>query len=58
VGCEFAVGGQPVDAVATASSVADGRAGFDIAFQARPVTAPLLQQDVARTLSHDYSSRQ
>jgi hypothetical protein len=56
VRCEFAVGGQPVDAVATVSSVADGRAEFDIALQARPVTATLLQQDVARTLGQDYSA--
>jgi hypothetical protein len=56
VRCEFAVGGQPVDAVATVSSVAGGRAEFDIALQARPVTAALLQQDVAHTLSQDYSA--
>jgi hypothetical protein len=56
VRCEFAVGGQPVDAVATVSSVASGRAEFDIALEARPVTAQLLEQDVARTLTHDYDA--
>jgi hypothetical protein len=54
VRCQFTVGGQPVDATATVSSVDAGRAQFDIALQARPVSVQLLQQDVAYLLDHDY----
>jgi hypothetical protein len=53
VRCEFVVGGQPVDAVATVSSAAGTRAEFDIALQARPVTREVLEQDVAYTVARD-----
>jgi hypothetical protein len=54
VRCEFAVGRQPVDAVATVSSVAAEQAVFDITLEARPRTEELVEEDVAYTMTKDY----
>jgi hypothetical protein len=56
VRCEFTVGGQPVDATATVSSVTDSKAKFDIALEARPVSQELVEQDIAYSLTHDYGA--
>lgn len=46
VRCEFVVAGQPVDAVATVTSVEGSRANFDIKTEARPVSKTLLETKV------------
>jgi hypothetical protein len=56
VRCEFVVGGQPVDAVATVSAVTAAEAEFDIALQARPVAQDLLEQDVAHLIGEQYDA--
>jgi hypothetical protein len=53
VRCEFAVGGQPVDAVATVTSATDTSAKFDISLEARPVTQNVLEDDVAYTVTQN-----
>jgi hypothetical protein len=42
--CEFVVEGQPVDAIATVTSVEGSTANFDITTEARPIAKPLLEQ--------------
>ena len=44
--CEFAVEGQPVDAVVTVTSLEGSTANFDIKTEARPVAKALLEQKV------------
>jgi hypothetical protein len=44
VRCEFLVDGQPVDAVATVSSVDGSTAHFDITTEARPIPKALLER--------------
>ncbi|MGQ0573326.1 MAG: DUF4333 domain-containing protein [Pseudonocardia sp.] len=44
--CEFVVEGQPVDAVATVTSVEGSTANFDITTEARPVAKALLETKV------------
>jgi hypothetical protein len=51
--CEFAAGGQPVDAVATVSSVDGNQAAFDITFEARPVAEDLLATLLAQQVEQD-----
>jgi hypothetical protein len=49
--CEFSAGGQPVDAVATVTSVAGDQANFDISTEARPIAKQLLNQKVAEQVA-------
>lgn len=49
--CEFSVGGQPVDAVVTVTSVEDDTAHFDVHTEARPVAAALLEQKVTELVA-------
>ena len=43
--CEFTSGGQPVDAVVTVTSVADGKAHYDIHTEARPIARAMLDRE-------------
>lgn len=42
--CEFTVEGQPVDVIATVTSVDGSTANYDVTTQARPISKDLLQQ--------------
>lgn len=48
--CEFAVEGQPVDAIATVTSIEGDTANYDITTEARPVAKALLDQKVVEQL--------
>ncbi|WP_300016922.1 DUF4333 domain-containing protein [Pseudonocardia sp.] len=48
--CEFVVEGQPVDAVATITSIEGDTANYDITTEARPVAQALLEQKVAEQI--------
>ncbi|MHA6792761.1 DUF4333 domain-containing protein [Pseudonocardia bannensis] len=48
VRCEFQVDGQPVDAVATVSSLEGDTAKFDITTEARPVAKAVLEREVGK----------
>lgn len=48
--CEFTVDGQPVDAVATVTSVEGSTARYNITTEARPVAKALLDRKVAEQL--------
>ena len=50
VRCGFTAGGQPVDAVATVSSVDGGRVNFDISTEAKPVPKAVLEKAVTGQL--------
>jgi hypothetical protein len=50
VRCEFSTGGQPVDAVATVTSVAGTTVNYDIHTEARPVARDLLDRRVAELI--------
>ncbi|WP_214406665.1 DUF4333 domain-containing protein [Pseudonocardia lacus] len=56
VRCEFAVGGQPVDAVVTVSAVTAAEVEFDIALQARAVARDVVEQDVAYLIAQEYGA--
>jgi hypothetical protein len=49
--CEFTVDGQPVDAVATVTSIQGDQANFDITTEARPVARALLEKKVGDQVS-------
>lgn len=49
--CEFAVDGQPVDAVATVTSVEGSTASYSITTEARPVAKAVLDRKVAEQLA-------
>ena len=49
--CEFSSGGQPVDAIATVTSVTGDQANFDITTEARPIAKQLLNQKVAEQVA-------
>ena len=51
VRCTFAVGGQPVDAVATVSAVDGGTVTYDVHAEARPVAKDVLERSVAQVLA-------
>ena len=51
VRCTFTVDGQPVDAVATVSSVDGATVTYDVRTEARPVARDVLERSVARTLA-------
>lgn len=51
--CEFEVGGQPVEAVATITSLQGSTANYDIVTQARPVAKALLGQKVGEQLEQN-----
>lgn len=51
VRCEFAVDGQPVDAVATVTSIEGDQANFDIVTEARPVAKDLLDRKVGEQVA-------
>jgi Domain of unknown function (DUF4333) len=53
VRCEFTVDGQPVDAVATVTSLQGDQANFDITTEARPVAKALLDQKVAEQVAQE-----
>jgi hypothetical protein len=55
VRCEFVVDEQPVDAVATVTSVQDGQANFDITTEARPVAKALLDRKVAEQVAQQFA---
>jgi hypothetical protein len=44
--CSFTVGGQPVDAIATVTSVDNGNVGYDITTEAHPIAKDLLARKV------------
>ena len=48
--CEFTTGGQPVDAVVTVTSVADGKAHYDIHTEARPIARAMLDEKVGQLI--------
>jgi len=48
--CEFVVGGQPVDAVATVGGVEGETVRYDIRTEARPVAEDLLEEQVTREI--------
>lgn len=51
VRCEFAVDGQPVDAIATVTSVEGGKAKYDITTAARPIAEDLLARKVGQQVA-------
>jgi hypothetical protein len=51
--CEFTSEGQPVDAVASVTSVQGDQANFDIVTEARPIPQALLAQKVGDQISQD-----
>jgi hypothetical protein len=51
VRCEFTVEGQPVDAIATVTSIQGDKANFDISTEARPVAKALLDKKVAELVA-------
>jgi Domain of unknown function (DUF4333) len=51
--CEFTSDGQPVDAVASVTSVQDGKANFDIVTEARPIPQALLAQQIGDQIGQD-----
>jgi hypothetical protein len=51
--CEFTSEGQPVDAVASVTSVQGDQANFDIVTEARPIPQTLLAQKVGDQISQD-----
>ncbi|MCO1654923.1 DUF4333 domain-containing protein [Pseudonocardia humida] len=53
VRCEFTVDGQPVDAVATVTSLQGDQANFDITTEARPVAKALLDRKVAEQVAQE-----
>jgi len=53
VRCEFTVEGQPVDAVATVTSLQGDQANFDITTEARPVAKALLDQKIAEQVAQE-----
>jgi hypothetical protein len=53
VRCEFTVEGQPVDAVATVTSVHRDTADFEITSEARPVARALLEQKIGQQLGSE-----
>ena len=53
VRCEFTTGGQPVDAVASVTSVQGGQANFDIVTEARPIPQALLAQQIGEQIGQD-----
>jgi hypothetical protein len=50
VRCSFTVGGQPVDAVATVSSVEGATVGYDVRTEARPVRQEVLERSLVAQL--------
>lgn len=53
VRCEFVVAEQPVDAVATVTSVEGSRANFDVKTEARPIGKALLEKKVGELIGAD-----
>lgn len=51
VRCSFAVGGQPVDAIATVTSVEGSNVKYDITTQARPIAKDLLAKKVSEQVT-------
>lgn len=51
VRCSFTVGGQPVDAIATVTSVEGSNVKYDITTQARPIAKDLLAKKVSEQLT-------
>jgi hypothetical protein len=51
--CEFTSEGQPVDAVASVTSVEGDQAHFDIATEARPIPQTLLEQKVGEQIGQN-----
>lgn len=49
--CEFQVDGQPIDAVATVTSVEGGTANYSFTTEPRPVAKALLDQKIAEQIS-------
>jgi hypothetical protein len=48
--CEFAVDGQPVDAIATVTSVDGSTANYSITTEARPIAKALLEETVGEQI--------
>jgi hypothetical protein len=53
VRCEFTSDGQPVDAVASVTSVDGGKANFDIATEARPIPQALLERKIGEQIGQN-----
>jgi uncharacterized protein DUF4333 len=53
VRCEFTTDGQPVDAIATVTSIAGEQANFDITTEARPIAKALLDRKVAEQVAQE-----
>jgi hypothetical protein len=53
VRCEFTVEGQPVDAIATVTSLQGDQANFDITTEARPIAKALLDEKIAEQVAQE-----
>jgi hypothetical protein len=53
VRCEFSVDGQPVDAIATVTSLQGDQANFDITTEARPIAKALLDKNIADQVAQE-----
>ncbi|WP_214407764.1 DUF4333 domain-containing protein [Pseudonocardia lacus] len=57
VRCEFVVDGQPVDAIATVTSIQGDQANFDITTEARPIAKALLDEKIAEQVAQELQTQ-